>query len=157
DKKVTHVVHTLTGRARVSASFKVVDVSTGALIVAKTYDESREDTNRATDRRPPAIDRDALYKMARHAIVKGFMHAIAPHKEYMDANFLTDGDLPQLEGGIGYAKRGDWKKAQDAFNGGIQDAERNPKINAKVLAKAYWNLGLAYEYAGDYDKATAMV
>ena len=32
-------------------------------------------------------------------------------------------------------------------------AENNPKIDAKVIAKAYWDLGLAYEYSWEFDKA----
>src|SRR5260370_39198305 len=75
----------------------------------------------------------------------------------MYANFQKDSDIPQLEGGIGWAGRGGWKKAQDAFNDAVQSAEKNVKLKAPQVAKAYWNLGLAYEYAGDYDKATNMI
>ena len=31
------------------------------------------------------------------------------------------------------------------------------KLKAGQVAKCYWNLGLSYEYAGDYEKAEAMV
>jgi len=85
------------------------------------------------------------------------MKAIVPHQEFMYANFQKDSDIPQLEGGIGWAERGDWKKAQDSFNGAAQDAEKNVKLKAGQIAKCYWNLGLSYEYAGDYDKAEGMV
>jgi curli biogenesis system outer membrane secretion channel CsgG len=157
DKGVAHVWHTLTGEAHVRATFKIVDVSTGRLIVAKTYEEKRDDTNRALDKRPSAIDRTGLESAARRAVVERFMKAIVPHQEFMYANFQKDSDIPQLEGGIGWAERGDWKKAQDSFNGAAQDAEKNVKLKAGQIAKCYWNLGLSYEYAGDYDKAEAMV
>ena len=154
---VRHVIHKLHGQARVVATLKVTDVATGALIVAKSFDEKREDSNTGVDEAPKAIDRDGLSKQARTTILNAFLHAIVPHKEILDASFFTHGDLPQLETGVGYAKRGDWKKAQETFNATIQDAERNPKISTQVLGKAYWNLALAYEYSGDYDKATALV
>ena len=158
DKKgVRHILHRLTGVVRVTAEFKITDVSTGALVVAKSLEEKREDDSTGYDEAPKAIDREGLSKAARKAVLSHFVHAIVPHKEYLDATFFTEGDLPQLETGIGYARRGDWKKAQDTFNEAIGAAERNPKINSKVLGKAYWNLGLAYEYNGEYDKAGKMI
>lgn len=157
DKKVKHTWHTLKGEVAVRATFKIVDVSTGKLIIAKTYEEKRDDTNRGLDKRPDPIDRGSLERAARSAVVERFMKAIVPHQEFMYANFQKDSDIPQLEGGIGWAERGDWKKAQDAFNTAAQDSERNLKLKSGQIAKTYWNLGLSYEYAGDYDKAEAMI
>jgi hypothetical protein len=157
DKGVQHTWHEIKGEVNVRATFKIVDVSTGKLIIAKTYEERRSDTNRALDKRPEAIDRQSLERQARAAVIDRFMKAIVPHQEFMYASFQKDSDIPQLEGGIGWAERGDWKKAQDTFNGAAQDAEKNVKLKAPQIAKCYWNLGLSYEYAGDYDKADAMI
>ena len=152
-----HVSYRLRGETTVRATFKVVDVSTGRLLIAKTYEERRDETNRATDARPPPIDRDSLANNARRAVLERFVKAIVPHQEYVYARFVKDSDIPQLEGGIGYAERGDWAKAEETFNAALSAAERNPKIGAKQLSHGYWDLGLSYEYAGDYDKATRMV
>jgi hypothetical protein len=157
DKNVQHTWHVLRGEANVRANFKIVDVSTGKLIIAKTYEEKRDDTNRGLDKRPDPIDRPALERAARQGVIDRFMKAIVPHQEFMYASFQKDGDIPQLEGGIGWAERGEWKKAQDTFNTAAQDAERNVKLKAPQIAKCYWNLGLSYEYAGDYDKANDMI
>jgi tetratricopeptide (TPR) repeat protein len=157
DKKVNHTWRELRGEYYLRATFKVVDVSTGKLIVAKTYEEKRDDTNRGLDRYPEPIDRIALERAARMAVVERFMKSIVPHQEFMYANFQKDSDIPQLEGGIGWAERGDWKKAQSTFNDAVQAAEKNVKLKAQQVAKAYWNLGLSYEYAGDYEKAEGMV
>jgi curli biogenesis system outer membrane secretion channel CsgG len=157
EKNVTHTSYAIKGETYVRANFKIVDVSTGRLIVARTYEERRDDTNRATDRRPEPIDRIQLENGARRAIVERFMRAIVPHQEYQYANFQKDSDIPQLEGGIGWAERGDWKKAQSTFNDAAQASETNVKLKAPQIAKCYWNLGLAYEYAGDYEKAEAMI
>ena len=157
DKKVNHTWYIIKGVASVRATFKIVDVSTGKLVIAKTYEEKRDDTNRGLDKRPDPIDRGSLERSARHAIVDRFMKAIVPHQEFMYANFQKDSDIPQLEGGIGWAERGDWKKAQDTFNSAAQDSEKNLKLKSEQIAKCYWNLGLSYEYAGDYDKAEAMI
>jgi tetratricopeptide (TPR) repeat protein len=157
DKGVPHTMYLIKGEAYVRATFKIVDVSTGRLIVARTYEEKRDDLNRALDKRPQAIDRLGLETAARRAVVDRFMKSIVPHPEFMYANFQKDSDIPQLEGGIGWAERGDWKKAQDTFNSAAQDAEKNLKLKSGQIAKCYWNLGLSYEYAGDYDKAETMV
>jgi tetratricopeptide (TPR) repeat protein len=152
-----HISYRLRGETVVRATFKVVDVSTGRLLIAKTYEERRDETNRATDARPPPIDRDSLANNARRAVLERFVRAIVPHQEYIYARFIKDSDIPQLEGGIGYAEHGDWAKAEETFNAAISAAERNPKIGAKQIARGYWDLGLSYEYAGDYEKATRMV
>jgi tetratricopeptide (TPR) repeat protein len=157
EKGKQHTWYSLKGEVNVRATFKIVDVSTGRLIIAKTYEERRDDTNRGLDKRPDPIDRNSLERSARSAVVDRFMKSIVPHQEFMYASFQKDSDIPQLEGGIGWAERGDWKKAQDAFNGAAQDAERNVKLKAPQIAKAYWNLGLSYEYAGDYEKAEGMI
>ncbi len=158
EKKVQHTLHILRGEFYIRASFKIVDVATGRLINSKTYEAKRDDSSRGIDeRRPQPIDRNALERSARAEVVDRFMKSIVPHQEFMYANFQKDGDIPQLEGGIGWAERGEWKKAQDAFNEAVQSAEKNVKLKSGQVAKCYWNLGLAYEYAGDYDKANDMI
>ncbi|HUJ25083.1 MAG TPA: CsgG/HfaB family protein [Myxococcales bacterium] len=157
DKKVNHVLYIIKGEFYLRTTFKIVDVATGRLIIAKTYEEKRDDTNRAVDRRPQPIDRIGLERSARATIVDRFMKAIVPHQEFMQANFQKDGDIPQLEGGIGWAERGDWPKAQATFNDAVGAAEKNVKLKSGQVAKCYWNLGLSYEYAGIYDKASDMI
>ncbi len=156
DNTVT-IIFKLRGEMRTRATFKIVDVATGRLMIAKTYEERRDDTNTGYNQRPDPIDVEGLARSARRGVIDRFMRAIVPHQEYVTANFQKDSDIPQLEGGIGWAERGDWKKAQATFSQAIADGQKNPKIKSDQLAKAYWNLGLAYEYAGDYDNATAAV
>jgi tetratricopeptide (TPR) repeat protein len=151
------MIYKLRGEMRTRATFKIVDVATGRLIIAKTYEERRDDTNSGYNKRPDPIDVDGLERSARRGVLDRFMRAIVPHQEYITANFQKDSDIPQLEGGIGWAERGDWKKAQATFSEAIADGQKNPKIKSDQLAKAYWNLGLAYEYAGDYDSASTTV
>ena len=56
-------------------------MATGRLIIAKTYEEKRDDTNRGVDRRPQPIDRNGLERSARAAVIDRFMKAIVPHQE----------------------------------------------------------------------------
>jgi curli biogenesis system outer membrane secretion channel CsgG len=152
-----HIVRALTGEAAVRATFKVVDVSTGRLLIARTYEDKRQETNRIEDARPAPIDREELTQRARRTVLDRFLKAIVPYREYVFARFEKDSDIPQLEGGIGWAEQGNWDKAKEVFNNALADAGKNPKLGAKQVGKTYWNLGLAQEYSGDYDNAAKMV
>jgi tetratricopeptide (TPR) repeat protein len=152
-----HTRYKIEGTAKVKANFRVIDVTTGRLVVSKVYTDNKLDANSAVDQDPNPLDRDTIVQRARDAVLDRFMKAIVPHQEFENARFEKDGDLPQLEGAIGWAERGDWKKAQEGFSDAINAAKNNPKIKSPILAMAYWDLGLAYEYAGDYDKAIKMV
>ena len=50
---------------------------------------------------------------------------------------------------------GELAEAVKIFQGAAAAAEENPKIKAAGIAKAYWNLGLTYEYSDRYDEAVA--
>ena len=78
----------------------------------------------------------ALENAARRAVVERFMKAIVPHQEFMYANFQKDSDIPQLEGGIGWAERGDWKKAQATFNDAAEAAEEAGDVDDRRLDHA---------------------
>lgn len=152
-------------------TFKVTDVSTGQVVVAKTVEAKRGssrlehaatqvlgalfnaavDVDHDTEDPPP--DRAKLEDEARTELVGNFIRAIAPQQELVEVSFALDGDLPQLQQGMNWAKHGDWTKAQQLFADAIHAAEISGKISNKTLAKAYYDQGLSYEYAGDYDKA----
>jgi tetratricopeptide (TPR) repeat protein len=147
-------IQKLFGEMTVRATFRIVDASSGRLVIAKTYEEKRSETSRGNDRRPDPIDKQQLARSARAAVVERFLRAVVPYQEFITADFHKDSDLPQLESGIGFAERGDWKKAQESFSAAAAQVEKNPDPDRKKLARAYWDLGLSYEYAGDYEKAT---
>jgi tetratricopeptide (TPR) repeat protein len=157
DKDSSSTVVKLFGEMTVRATFRLVDVSTGQTVVTKTYEEKRSDTSLALERRPDPIDKQQLARSARAEVVERFLKSVLPYEEFVTAGFQTDSDLKDLDRGIAFAEQGDWKKAQEAFGAAVADLTKSPEPDRKKLAKAYWDLGLAYEYAGDYDKATQTV
>jgi curli biogenesis system outer membrane secretion channel CsgG len=159
----SHSSTTWEGEALVHADFRIIDVSTGRLLLAKVI-EARKSWNGNplgptlgsflvvnTGAEGAKPDREKLELEARTEVVAKLVAAVAPRKEYGEAEFETDSSIPQLEGGIGWASRGDWKHAQDTFNQSISAAETSAKVSSKALSKAYVDAGLAYVYAGDYD------
>ena len=163
----THTSTSWEGEAYVRADFKIVDVTTGQLLLARVL-ESRKTWSGgpgpalgallgAQDTQGARPDREKLESEARGEVVARLVAAVAPRKEYGQAEFETDSAIPQLDGGIGWASRGEWKKAQDSFNDGVHAAENNPGISSKTLAKGYLDAGLAYVFAGDYDSGIKLL
>ena len=159
-------VTTWQGEATLRADFKIVDVSTGQLLLARVIESKKSwggqfgqglATILSGQQEGQKPDREKLEKDAREEVVQKLVAAVAPRKEYGEAEFETDSAIPQLEGGIGWASRGEWKRAQDNFNEGVHAAENNPKISSKTLAKGYLDAGLAYVYAGDYDSGMKLL
>jgi curli biogenesis system outer membrane secretion channel CsgG len=157
------------GEHTVRAALKVIDVSTGRLLYAHTFESKQASGGDQhvglailgavlagpMEHRPP--DRQKLASDAREQVVHQFVAAISPQKETVSVAFLSDAKIPQLDTGVIWAQRGEWKKAQDTFNDGLKAAENNPAIESAVLAKAYYNLGLAYVLAGDYDNGIKLL
>jgi len=155
------VITTWEGTATLRAHFKIIDVTTGRLLLARELESKKEWRHipvagaltavlGGTPSDGPRPDREKLESEARAEVVARLVAAIAPRKEYGEVDFETDPAIPQLEGGIGWASRGEWKRAQDSFNDGVRAAENNPAISSKILAKGYLDAGLAYVFAGDY-------
>jgi Curli production assembly/transport component CsgG/Tetratricopeptide repeat len=145
------------GNAVVRASFDVVDIETGETLRSKALESKRTDSTSATNETPAKIDRNLLLDTCMQEVATKLMRAIAPWKEMVTANFKKDGDLPMMETGISYAQAGLWDDALVQFESATEMADTNPDISPNVAAVAYWNLGLACEYTGQFDEAESCI
>ncbi len=163
-----HTVTNWEGEAYLRADFKIVDVSTGQLLLARVLEARRKWNGNpigsalgavfgVETQDGPRPDRERLERGVREEVVGKLVAAVAPRKEYGEVDFETDSAIPQLEGGIGWASRGEWKHAQDMFNEAVHAAENNPAISSKTLAKGYLDAGLAYVFAGDYEAGFKLI
>jgi hypothetical protein len=141
------------GEAQVTASFDVIDVETGENLKPKRVVCKQGTSTSATDKTPDEIDGQALLDQCAGEVVAGFMKAIAPWQDYVEAAFETDGDLPALERGVNYARAGQWNEAIESFESAVNQAASSAGMDAKTIAKAHWNLGLAYEYTSQFSQA----
>lgn len=141
------------GTYSTSGSVDVVDVQTGELLRSKSLSASYVRTTNATNARPEAIDKDSLYTACLQDGVKTFMKSINPWDETVMVPFKKDGDIPALERGINQAKMGEIEEAISIFAKAAQAAQSNAEIEGDSIAVAYWNLGLAYKYTWQLDKA----
>ena len=136
------------------AGLEVIDVSTGSLLSSKQIPYSKSvESGRSTTGQPACPDTSPLLGNAVSYIVSTFMHSIQPWTEIVQVPFMKDGDIPELKIGIEYAQAGQMDEAVKKFEEAVQNAKTNPKLDASDVARAYWDLGLAYEYSDQFDKA----
>lgn len=84
----------------------------------------------------------------RERLARIFATSLHLHQEKRIVGLLQDKDIPELEEGIEFVRKGNWTAAIAKFQAG---AENHP--NSQVLHKAYFNLGVAFEYNHEFDKA----
>ncbi len=129
-------------RGTVSVTFRMVNVETGELVASiansKTYNSGKviEGQGRLKARK------EILYDLLK-GLVNEFVAQVSPHI-VIEKRKLENGK-GAMEVGVKYAKNGLWDDARQAF---LQAVKTNPSD-----AKAHYNLGIAYEVAGNFDLA----
>jgi hypothetical protein len=88
------------------------------------------------------------YSRLRNNLMRRFIHEISPHRLTVELTFFEDGDLPELEQGIGSARVQKWKEAIQVFERVIDRYPGHPELH-----KAYFDLGVAYEYDLQFELA----
>ena len=142
-----------TGTYITNGSIDVIDIETGQLIRSKVLNSSYEESKSQTNKKPEHIDKESLAGRCIQDDVSSFLKAIIPWKEIVYARFIKDRKIPSLEMGINQTKLGEMDKAIKTFASAAKAAEINPELKPKNIANAYWNLGLAYQYTWNFDKA----
>jgi TolA-binding protein len=84
----------------------------------------------------------------RESLARIFVASLHLHQEKRGVGLLQDKEIPELEEGIGLVRKEDLPAAIAKFQAG---AENHP--NSKSLHKAYFNLGVAFEYNHEFDRA----
>jgi hypothetical protein len=108
------------------------------------------DRRSATDEEPPRFDMDEIIRQLEKEIVSDFVRKIVPVREVIRVNFLTDDDMPDLSEGINAAAGGYWERSVALFeSAGVKYATLKPD----VLAKCFYDLGLALEFDHRYSDA----
>lgn len=131
----------------------VVDVQTGQILRSKVLKSSKSGSTSATDETPEPIDQDSLLMAALDDDLQIFLKAITPWTETCYVPFEKHKKIPELEQAINHAKMGEMDQAINIFSSAIKTAEMNPELKPEHIAQTYWNLGLAYEYTFEFDKA----
>ncbi len=86
----------------------------------------------------------------REAVARNFAASLRLHQERRSVELFWDKDIPELKEGVEFLRNGNWIAAIAKFQAG---AENHP--DSKSLHKAYFNLGVAFEYNHEFDRALA--
>ncbi len=141
-----HQTHYKRGTARVTATLQVVGLTTGTVLAAKTISREASSQTSADNAWPEDPDREAVVGAAVNDTVATFIRMIAPYTEYVSVTFAkNDSKLPELEKGVTFAKAGQWSEAVELF--------KTATAKDPAHQGAWWNLGLAYEYTNQFEKA----
>lgn len=125
----------------VSISFRMVSVETGEIRAG--------DTKSSTYSKKFFPDKDQLptpesiLNNLSEAVIEQFIPLITPYTVTVSKTFEEDNDAVDL--GIEYAQKNLWDRAMKIWQ---DELASNPRNNA-----ALYNMGLAYEVMGDFDKA----
>ena len=136
----------------VAINFRVVSVENGKLLAAhsdsKSYDSEKEPQSffaSLTNEQKPLKPQGEILSDLSEAICKKFVRMIAPY--YVTENRTIEPGEGSIEVGKNYATSGLWPEAIEAWTTAIRE---QPQIPA-----GYYDLGLAFEIQGDYDRAEA--
>ncbi|MBN2104991.1 tetratricopeptide repeat protein [bacterium] len=133
-------------RGTVSINFRVVNVETGQLLAvhsdSKSYDSGKVIEGSGKSLKPQG---QILAELSRD-ITRKFVNMVSIH-EVTQQLFVEPGK-DNIDVGRKYAENGLWPEAVEAWKQAVQIL---PNESA-----GYYNLGVAFEIDGDYDKAEAM-
>jgi len=104
------------------------------------------------DGTPDKISQSTLEDIAISEAVNEFMKKISAWDEKVRVPFVKDKKIPQLETGIQQMQTGNTDEAIKIFNEAAKEAEAMG-LEPESIANAFWDLGLAYEYTWQFDKA----
>jgi len=149
-----YVVRAFIARTTVylKVSIQTTDLTTGRIFTAKVLEYSPKLENRSYDGKPESPSEFDVQETAFRYLTSDVHRMFFSWTESTDLYFMDDKD-----GGLKEAfkalKAGDIEQAFDLSQKNLEQCKNTPDIKEKVLAHAYYNLGMMYFIKNDYDKA----
>lgn len=159
EKKVEKKRYRISRQVDVQITYKIVNITTGSIVasknnalangkngrVANKYSGTGKDEKSAFRNVPdwrPIVD-ELVNKILNQTVWQVAPHYITESRE------IEEGDSPQMEAAVEYAKRDLWGDAKEIWELVIQDpsAEKEDRVGAT------YNIGLYYEIFGQLDEA----
>ena len=139
-------------RTNLNASVEAIDLTTGRIIAKEPINYNPEKANKSYQGYPeyPA---DVDVQQIAFAYMVRFVHVMfLPWSEQKEVVFYNDN-----KGGLKLAfqalKAGDLDQTFDLSQKNVDACKSIPKVSEKLMAHAYYNLGMSYFMRGDYDNA----
>lgn len=139
------------GVYNMSVNLKIVDMTTSKVLAVRSLASSYNSSKSADGGWPTDIDVDVLYTSCINNIKGQFMRMVAPYDVQIKASFQTDKLLPEVNQALTQFKIGEWDEGITL----LENATKKSGLEPKVQAKAYYDLGLAQMYGGQFDESIA--
>ncbi len=146
--------------SRTKASFKgslqTVDLATGRIFTAKTFEVSPQAENKAEGGQPEFPDENMMLDQAM-AQAKAEIHRMFfPWAESVKLTYFND-KACGMKQAYALLKRGDIEGALQQSLSGLEEGKNDPDLKQKELGRAYYNAGMSYFTINDFDRALDML
>jgi len=141
--------------AWLKGSLQAVDLATGRILKARTFDERKRRSNEAIGDRPeyPA-DEDVLDDALR-SVTTQTQRLFFPWTDVRELYYYDDKDC-NMKAAFNRLKGGDHAGALEVSLQNIEACKANPKAKPKHVGRTYYNAGMSYFILGDYDNGLKM-
>lgn len=153
-KKTKYLLFTREGEYVTEGIIDFIDIETGEVIISELLGRSAKDYTYGKNTNPDEIDIKRLVNECISSDINAFYRIIAPWTKNVETFFVKDRKFQDSLNGIELVKIGMMEDAIQIFSNVVIKAESSSEAEPKNIAEAYWNLGLAYEYSWEFDKAT---
>ena len=141
-------------RAFLRASMQTVDLATGRIFAAKALEASPVRQNESYEGYPEAPSKYDLTDLAIQSAVFDIHRMFLPWSERRQLYYFNNKKCGLINA-FRQLESGELDGALRTSLANLETCKDEPKVKAKVLAHAYYNVGMGYMIAGDHDEAIA--
>ncbi|MCR4316576.1 MAG: tetratricopeptide repeat protein [Planctomycetes bacterium] len=159
-QNITQRHYTRVAEVSIEVTFKITDYNKGSIIHSKAFTAERRREETSVDAEPASINTETMLRECRYDVVQKFMQSIAPWDERInvllfqgDGTFELFGSFPEWDLGIKFAANGQWQDALHSFNEALTRYQGENAPDSHLVARAWYNVGVAQEYLGFFDEA----
>lgn len=134
------------------ASIQTTDLTTGRIFTARVLEFSPSREYKSYTGRPEAPAEFDVQELAYSYLTSTVHRMFFPWSEYTDLYFMDDKN-GGLKDAFKALKAGDIDQAYELSNKSLEFCKNSTDIKKKVLAHAYYNVGMMHFIKNDYDKA----
>ena len=148
----TVIKHIARTRTFLKGSMQTVDLATGRIFAAKTFEFSPEAKNESYEGRPEFPSKYDVLDTALGASALYIKRMFVPWTERRKLVYYNNKKC-NLKDSYMLMKAGDYAGALRLSEQSLADCKSNPKTKEKLLGKAYYNVGIGHFIQNDYQKA----
>ena len=141
-----------TTESHFKSAVRVVDLATGRIFSAKTVEKSESRTAKSTSGYPDYPSAYDLHDLVVRGATIQVHRMFFPWIETQSLRFFKD-DKCNLKNAYQLLKIGDIEGASIQSAKNLEECKSQPKVKSKLLAHAYYNLGMTHFLEGEHDEA----